>query len=79
MDIVIDKQDFEWSLPVGMSAHDEVYESVKPAIDTALDNYCITLLGDVGIQQVMSAELSTALYRYFMMLVCIDGFLSVLR
>lgn len=79
MDIVIDKQDFEWSLPVGMSAHDEVYESVKPAIDTALDNYCITLLGDVGIQQVMAAEESTALKRYFKMMVCIDGFLSVLR
>lgn len=79
MDIVIDKQDFEWSLPVGMSAHDEVYESVKPAIDTALDNYCISLLGDVGIQQVMAAEESTALKRYFKMMVCIDGFLSVLR
>jgi hypothetical protein len=79
MDIVIDKQDFEWSLPVGMSAHDEVYESVKPAIDTALDNYCITLLGDIGIQQVMAAEEGTALKRYFKMMVCIDGFLSVLR
>lgn len=79
MDIVIEKQDFEWSLPVGMSAHDEVYESVKPAIDTALDNYCISLLGDVGIQQVMAAEESTALKRYFKMMVCIDGFLSVLR
>ena len=77
--IAIEKQDFEWSLPVGMSAHDEVYDSVKPAIDTALDNYCITLLGDVGIQQVMAAEEGTALKRYFKMMVCIDGFLSVLR
>lgn len=73
------KQDFELALPVGISAHDEVYEAVSPAIATALDNYCSMLLGDVGIKRVTESEEDSQLKRYFNMLVCIDGFLSVFR
>lgn len=73
------KQDFELALPVGISAHDEVYDAVSPAIATALDNYCSMLLGDVGIKRVTESEEDSQLKRYFNMLVCIDGFLSVFR
>ncbi len=74
----ISKEDFELSLPVGISAHDEVYESVVPAIELSLHNYCSMLLGDVGTQLVESPD-NTPLKQYFKQLVCIAGFLSVLR
>lgn len=77
--IIISRQDFEQSLPVGASATDEVYESVAPAIDTALNNYCTMLLGDAGAQLVKSPDESTPLKQYFKQLVCIDAFLSVFR
>lgn len=77
--LTISRQDFEQSLPVGISAHDEVYESVAPAISTALNNYYTMLLGDSGAQLVESPDESTPLKQYFRQLVCIDAFLSVFR
>lgn len=75
----ISRQDFEQSLPVGTSAHDEVYESVAPAISTTLNNYYTMLLGDSGAQRIESPDESTPLKQYFKQLVCIDAFLSVFR
>lgn len=77
--ITISKEDFELALPVGVSAHDEVYENVRPAIDISQNKYCSTMLGDVGIKQVSDTSNSATLKQYFKMTVCIDAFLSVFR
>lgn len=77
--IAILKEDFERSLPVGASAHDEVFEAVYPAIEAALNNYYDMLLGEPGAQRVESTDESEPLKYYFKMLVCVDAFLSVLR
>ncbi len=37
--LLISKEDFEISLPVGVSANDDVYASVVPIIDATLNNY----------------------------------------
>lgn len=76
--IQITKDDFEQALPVGVSAHDTVYESISPAIATMLDNYCSMLLGEAGIKRVDSDD-GSSLKQYFKMMVCIDAFLSVFR
>lgn len=76
--IQITKDDFEQALPVGVSAHDTVYESISPAIDIMLDNYCSMLLGEAGIKRVNSDD-GSSLKQYFKMTVCIDAFLSVFR
>lgn len=77
--ITIFKEDFERSLPVGASAHDEVFEAVYPAIEAALNNYYDMLLGEPGAQRVESTDESEPLKYYFKMLVCVDAFLSVFR
>lgn len=77
--ITIYKEDFERALPVGVSAHDEVFESVMPAIDSTLDRYCSNMLGEAGIKLVTETDEESALKFYFKKLVCIDAFLSVLR
>lgn len=77
--ITIYKEDFERALPVGVSAHDEVFESVMPAIDSTLDRYCSNMLGEAGIKLVTETDDDSALKFYFKKLVCIDAFLSVLR
>lgn len=77
--IVINKDDFELALPVGVSAHDEVYETIKPNIGIALDNYCNMMLGDAGIERLRAVGDNSSLKQYFKMLVCIDAFLTVFR
>lgn len=77
--ITIFKEDFERSLPVGASAHDEVFEAVYPAIEAALNNYYDMLLGEPGAQRVESTDENEPLKYYFKMLVCVDAFLSVFR
>ncbi len=77
--IAIFKEDFERSLPVGASAHDEVFEAVYPAIEAALNNYYDILLGEPGAQRVESTDENEPLKYYFKMLVCVDAFLSVFR
>ena len=75
----ISQSDFQLVLPVGVSAHDEVYESVAPAIDTAINNYSTMLLGDAGMRLIESADGSTPVEQYFKQLVSINAFLSVFR
>lgn len=77
--IQISQSDFQLALPVGVSAHDEVYESVAPAIATAINNYSTMLLGDAGMRLIESADGSTPVERYFKQLVSIDAFLSLFR
>lgn len=50
--IAILKEDFERSLPVGASAHDEVFEAVYPAIEAALNNYYDMLLGELVLSEL---------------------------
>ena len=77
--IIIDKPDFERALPVGMAANEDVFASVYPAIEDAMNNYYEILLGDIGAQAVESADDDAPLKRHFKALVCVAGFSSVAR
>lgn len=50
--IIIDKPDFERALPVGMAANEDVFASVYPAIEDAMNNYYEILLGDMALRQL---------------------------
>lgn len=77
--ITISKEDFEQALPVGCSAHSEVFESVMPAIDIANDNYSSNLLGEAGLKRIAEEGENGRLLQYYKIMVCVDGFLSVFR
>lgn len=79
MEITITKDDFEKALPVGTSAHEEVYESVRPAIDDALRFSDIALLGDAGMEVMESKGGDTLLQDMYKQTVCLSAFLGVLR
>lgn len=77
--ITITREDFGQALPIGASVHDEVYESVAPAIAVALDSYSRSLLGEAGQQLLASPDCPAGLERSFKSLVALDAFLGVLR
>ena len=80
MDITtISKPDFEESMPVGMSSHEEIYESVKPALDEMLSSVRSSILGDEGETMLQGADPESILARNFKKVVSISAFLSVLR
>lgn len=79
MEITITKDDFEKALPVGTNAHEEVYESVRPAIDDALRFSDIALLGDAGMEVMESKGGDTLLQDMYKQTVCLSAFLGVLR
>lgn len=80
MKITISKNDFEAALPVGTAAHDEVYESVLPAISRQLSLDNDTLLGTAGMDVLESyGDEESTLLNMYKQLVCLDAFLSVLR
>lgn len=79
MEMTISKTDFEKSLPVGASAHDEVYESVKPAIDGQLRFARTALLGTEGEAYLETLGEDSVLMEYVKRLICVSAFLSVMR
>lgn len=79
MEITITKNEFEAALPVGTSAHDEVFESVQPAIDRMLRFSKTALLGDEGMAYLESQGTDSGLLTRYKQLVSVSAFLSVLR
>ena len=63
--ITISKEDFEQALPVGCSAHSEVFESMMPAIDISNDNYSSTLLGEAGLKRIAEEGENGRLLQYY--------------
>lgn len=78
MEITIDKSDFEQALPVGMSAHDEVFESIEPAIREQLFLMGSGLLGDGGMK-VLESDGSGQKLTMYKELVSLRTFLGILR
>lgn len=78
MEITITKDDFESALPVGMSSHDEVFDSVRPAIEMYEGLLHRELLGVAGERQLEEQDDMVALV-FYKHLVCLGGFLSVMR
>ena len=79
MEITITKTDFERALPVGTSAHDEVYDSIAPAIDEKLDFMRTVLLGYAGEKRLEELGDDSSLMTQLKKLVSLSAFLSVFR
>lgn len=79
MEITISKEDFEKAMPVGMSAGDNVYESVLPAISDAAEVLLASVLGQEGQQVVQAAGDGSFTMRLCRKTVCLAGTLAVLR
>lgn len=79
MEITITKDDFEKALPVGTSAHDEVYESITSAIDRQLAFCNDALLGVAGMTHIEEKGEDSQLLSWYKQLVCLSAFISVLR
>lgn len=79
MEITITKSEFEQALPVGTSAHEEVYESVTSAISRYLAFYNDDLLGVAGMMHLEEKGNDSQLLSWYKQLVCLSAFISVLR
>lgn len=79
MEITITKSDFESALPVGASSHDEVFESVQPAIKQQLAFSNDALLGVAGMNYMESLGEDSSLLNWYKQLICLSAFLSVMR
>ena len=78
MTITISKDDFERALPVGTSAHDEVFDAVAPECQLQVQFFDMALLGEEGKNMVMEAE-DGVLLTLYKRLVCVSAFLAVFR
>lgn len=78
MEITITKDDFESALPVGVSSHDEVFDSVRPAIEMYEGLLHRELLGVAGERLLEEQDDMVALV-FYKHLVCLGAFLSVMR
>lgn len=76
--ITISKEDFESALPVGTSAHDEVFDAVAPECQLQIQFFEMALLGDEGKKMVTEAE-DGVLLTLYKRLVCVSAFLAVFR
>lgn len=79
MTITISKDDFERALPVGTSAHDEVFDAVAPECQLQVQFFDMALLGEEGKNMVMEAEDGAPLLSQYKRLVCVSAFLAVFR
>jgi hypothetical protein len=79
MEIVITKSDFEQALPVGTSAHDEVFESIEPSLDLQKELIRMNLLGTAGEKMIEDDSKSYLLDTFVKKYVCVSSFLSVFR
>lgn len=77
--ITISKEDFERALPVGTSAHDEVFDAVAPECQLQIQFFEMALLGDEGKKMVTEAEDGAPLLAQYKRLVCVSAFLAVFR
>lgn len=77
--ITISKEDFERALPVGTSAHDEVFDAVAPECQLQMQFFDMALLGEEGSKMVAVAEDGTPLLTQYKRLVCVSAFLAVFR
>lgn len=77
MDIAITISDFQRSLPIGISSHDDVYNEISPAIDDTLLIFQRNVLGDAGLA-LADAE-NHILEVFCKKAICQYAFLSVLR
>lgn len=75
----ITKQDFERALPVGTSAHIEVFQQVQPAIEGVATSYASQLLGKEGNAMLADIHADNYLPQEYKRLVCLTAFRSVLR
>lgn len=79
MPITISKQDFERALPVGTSAHDNVFENVRSAIEDQLEICRRQILGPAGEAIIESEQVDPLLIASYKRMVCLRGFLYVFR
>lgn len=79
MEITISKNDFEAALPVGVSAHDEVYESVEQAFRDEISLVNDSLLGEAGMKKLEKDGETSTLMNFLKKYICVSAFLSVLR
>jgi hypothetical protein len=79
MEITISKNDFEAALPVGVSAHDEVYESVEHAFGDEISIVKDSLLGEGGMRKLEADGETSTLMNFLRKYICVSAFLSVLR
>lgn len=77
--IIISKGDFESALPVGASAHDEVFEAVAPECKLQMQMYEIGLLGEEGVRMLSEAQENSVLVSQYKRLVYTSAFLAVFR
>lgn len=77
--MTINKEDFEKALPVGVSAHDEVFEAVSPECALQEELYNMSLLGDEGVKIITEAGDDSFIVSQYKRLVCISAFLAVFR
>lgn len=79
MEITISKNDFESALPVGMSAHDEVYESIEPEINKQLVSMGEQLLGEDGEKVIEGYGEKSQVLLLYKQVVCLKAFIGILR
>lgn len=79
MEITISKKDFESAMPVGMSAGDNVYGAVLPAIDDAMAALRRDVLGPEGMTALEAYGADSFPVRLCKKLASLDGLLAVLR
>lgn len=79
VEIKIGKSDFERALPVGTSAHEEVFEGIAPAIEQEIALTKLNILGDAGEERLEEAGKESVLYQSCVHYICVTAFLSVLR
>jgi hypothetical protein len=80
MDITkISKDEFESALPVGMSAHDQIYSMILPGLTARLEEVRTSILGSAGESAVMNAEENGPLAVNFRKDVVYAAFLDIIR
>ncbi|MDD6553001.1 MAG: hypothetical protein PUF37_05365 [Prevotellaceae bacterium] len=79
MEITINKEDFERSLPVGTSAQDNVFDMVQPAIEEQKEWLQTAVLGPEGESYLEKQKSTSLLMGSVKKYVCQHAFLSVLR
>ena len=80
MDITkISKDEFESALPVGMSAHDQIYSMILPGLTAHLEEVRTSILGSAGETAVMNAEENDPLAVNFRKDVVYAAFLNIIR
>lgn len=79
MEITINKTDFELSMPIGMSAHDTVFESILPAIEEKKAIVLDSIVGVEGMAYIDTMAQPEYVIKLLKKHICLFGFLSLFR